>query len=217
LLIISFLTGIFSYSQTISSDTISGNKQQMFISVDLLNPVAGFFSYKKSYSGFVSYKIKNKWAVTAEIGYEKNSYKKNNWDVEAKGIFGEAGVNYMLTNNPEDTGEGFYIGARIGFSPYKQKVKKYPVKEVDPEGHARTVGGGSLSEAGVSSGWIEAVVGAKVQLGKTPFYIDFMAKPKFLIFSGKQENIDNLVIPGYGKDKGAANISLYWGIGYKLF
>jgi hypothetical protein len=209
--------GIFCFAQTVSSDSISTNKTQVFIGVDLLNPVAGFFSDKKNYSGFISYKIKNRWVAVAEIGYEKNIYKKNDWEVYAKGIFGALGVNYFLTNDYEVAGEGFYIGARIGFSPYKQEIKKYPVKGMNSEGQVRVAGEGSFPEAGVSSGWMEAVAGAKVQIGTTPFYIDFVIKPKFLIFSKKQEDANNLVIPGYGKDKGTANVSIFWGIGYRLF
>lgn len=218
-LLISVFLGIYAHSQTKSNDSISvkNPKHQLFIGVDLLNPVAGFFADKKNYSSFIAYKIKNRWLAVAEVGYEKNIYNKNNWNIDAKGVFGEIGINYILTNNYEKSGEGFYIGGRFGYSPFKQNVKKYPLKGMNPEGQIRIIGEGSLPEANVSSGWLEAVAGAKVQIGNSPFYIDFMVRPKFLLFSSKQKNVDNLVIPGYGKDKGSANISLFWGISYKLF
>ncbi len=218
ILLISFFIGFFSYGQTTVKDSTSvETKKKIFIGIDLLNPIAGFFSDKKNYSGYVSYQIKNRWTAVAELGYEKNIYDNIDWNVDAKGFYGEIGINYMLTNYYEKSGEGFYVGARLGFSPYKQTINQYPVKGMNTEGQTQVVGYGSLPLANVSSGWFEAVLGAKVQLGKSPFYLDFMAKPKFLIYSKKQDDIDNLVIPGYGKDKGAANISLFWGVSYRIF
>ena len=88
---------------------------------------------------------------------------------------------------------------------------------MNSEGLIQLIGEGSLSEANVNSGWLEAVAGAKVQIGNSPFYIDFMVRPKFIVYSSKQQDVSNLVVPGYGKDKGAANISLFWGLTYRLF
>lgn len=219
ILLISVLLGIHIHSQTKSknSSSISKPEHQLFIGIDLLNPVAGCFADKKNYSSFIAYKIKNRWLAVAELGYEKNIYNKNNWNINAKGIYGEIGINYILTNNYEKSGEGFYIGARLSYSPFKQKVKKYPLRGMNSKGKIEIIGEGSLPEANVSSGWLEAITGAKVQIGNSPFYIDFMVRPKFLIYSSKQKNIDNLVIPGYGKDRGIVNISLFWGVSYKLF
>ncbi len=219
ILLISIFLGIFANSQTKSKDSLSVNipKHQMFIGIDLLNPIVGCFADKKNYSSFITYKIKNRWLAVFEIGYEKNTYNKNNWNIDAKGVFGEIGVNYILTNNYEKSGEGFYLGARFGFSPYKQNIKKYPIKGMNSEGQIQLIGEGSLSEANVNSGWLEAVAGAKVQIGNSPFYIDFMVRPKFIVYSSKQQDVSNLVVPGYGKDKGAANISLFWGLTYRLF
>ncbi len=219
LLFISLFIGFFSYGQTkaVTDSIVIKNKKQIFIGVDLLNPVVGFFSDRKNYSGYVSYQIKNRWVAVAELGYDKNTYDEIDWNVDAKGFYGEIGINYILTNYYEKTGEGFYVGGRLGFSPYKQTINQYPVKGMDPEGQVQTIGEESLPEGSVSSGWLEAVLGAKVQIGKIPLYIDFMIRPKILIYSEKQDDIDNLVIPGYGKDKGAVNISLYWGISYRIF
>ncbi|WP_128330157.1 DUF6048 family protein [Apibacter sp. HY039] len=219
LLLISLFLGVFSYSQqpTIDSTFIIPKQRQMFVGVDLFNPIASFFSDKKNISGYISYKIKNRWLAVGELGYEKNIYKYNDWDVSAKGVFAEFGVNYILTNNYENTGEGFFIGARFAFSPYKQTINQYPVKGVNSDGQTQIISSSSLPEKNVSSGWFEGLVGAKVQLGQSPFYLDFMIRPKFLIFSNKQEGIDNLVIPGYGKNKGNANISLFWGVSYRIF
>lgn len=218
ILLISIFIGVLVFAQTKPTDTIKNeNPKQLFIGIDLLNPVVSFFSDKKNFNGYISYKIKNRWVTFLGLGYEKNIYKKNDWDVEGKGIFGELGFNYILTNNYEKTGEGFYVGARLGFSPFKQNIKKYPIKGMNSNNQIQPIGNGSLSESNVSSGWLGLIAGAKVQLGNSPFYIDFMAEPKFILYSKKQDDIDNLVVPGYGKDKGNMNISLFWGISCKLF
>lgn len=218
ILLISLFIRVFSFAQTKTSDSINvESKKQFFVGVDLLNPAVSFFSDKKNFNGYISYKIKDRWVAFVGVGYEKNIYKKNDWEVDGKGIFGELGFNYILTNNYEISGEGFYVGGRLGFSPFKQNIKKYPIKGMNTNNQTQPVGEGSLPESNVDSGWLGLIAGAKVQIGKSPFYIDFMAEPKFILYSKKQEDIDNLVVPGYGKDKGNVNITVFWGISYRLF
>lgn len=217
ILLISYCFGFLVQAQQSSKDSVSIDEKQFFVGVDLLNPIASFFSSKKNYNGFVSYKFKNRWIAVAEVGYEKNIYKENDWNVDAKGIYLEVGVNYILTNYYEKTGQGFYIGGRLAFTPYEQTIINYPIKEMNTSNQVQTIGNSSLPKANVSAGWLEAVLGAKVQLGESPLYLDFIIKPKFLVYSKKQDHVDNLVIPGFGKNKGDVNISFLWGISYRIF
>ena len=49
------------------------------------------------------------------------------------------------------------------------------------------------------------------------FYADVSIRPEIYLGSKKQEGLDPLVIPGYGKDIGPINFSVFWGLTYKLF
>jgi hypothetical protein len=195
----------------------NNGKKHLFVGVDLFAPALSFFSDKKGMNAYVSFRIKGRWTGVAEFGYEKNIYDDIGWNVEGKGFSIGAGVNYMITNMDTDNGEGFYIGGRLMYSPFIQTVRSYPLTSIDGDGKLQVIGYGSLPSANVGSGWAELLGGAKVQLGKTPFYLDIMVRPKVQLFSQKQDGIDNLVIPGYGKDRGAFQISFFWGVSYRIF
>jgi len=220
LLFVTLLNSFVLGQEKAKTDTVSidnNGKKHLFIGVDLFAPALSFFSDKKGMNAYLSLRIKGRWTGVAELGYEKNIYDDIGWNVEGKGFYIGAGVNYMITNMDTDNGEGFYVGGRVMYSPFKQTVKSYPITGIDPNGKLQVIGYDSLPSANIGSGWLEVVGGAKVQLGKTPFYLDFMARPKVRIFSQKQDDIDNLVIPGYGKDKGSFQISLFWGVSYRIF
>lgn len=197
-------------------DTMKLVHHNIFIGADLVGPISSFFSEKKPYEAFVAYQYKRKIYAVAELGYEKNYYNKTNWEVDAKGPFFRAGINYYLTRDQYNLGEGFYIGGRVAFSFFQQNINKYPITQFNSSNEFEIIGYGSFPKANVSSYWLEFVGGAKVKLFKYPIYADFMVRPKILIYSQKQNKVDNLVIPGYGKDKGNFNISIHWGLSYEL-
>lgn len=184
----------------------------LFVGVDLFNPALSFFTDKQGGQAMVSYKVFKKWNAVAEVGFEKNIYDELDWNIDINGLFFKLGFNWFISQDYEDASNGFYTGARFAYASYKQTVNQYPIRvsgnQVDEYG--------SLPSANVSAYWFEIVGGARVRLIGN-FYADVSVRPEIYVGSKKQEGLDPLVIPGYGKDIGPINFSAFWGITYKMF
>ena len=184
----------------------------LFLGVDLFNPAMSFFTDKQGGQAMVSYKVYKKWNAVAEVGFEKNHYDELDWDIDVNGLYFKLGFNWFISQDYEDGSNGFYTGARFAYATYKQTVNQYPIRvsgnQVDQYG--------SLPEENVSAYWVEILGGARVRLIGN-FYADVSVRPEIYVGSKKQEGLDPLVIPGYGKDIGPINFSVFWGITYKLF
>jgi len=192
--------------------TVKKRSGNLFIGVDLFNPVMSAFSDKQGGQAMVSYKIKGKWNAVAEVGYEKSIYDELDWNIDVNGIYFKLGFNWFISQDYENPSNGFYTGARIAYAMYEQKVNQYPIRlsgnQVD--------GFGSFPAENVSAYWFEMLAGGRVQLFSN-FYADVSVRPEIYLGSKKQEGLDPLVIPGYGKDIGPINFSVFWGLTYKLF
>jgi hypothetical protein len=55
------------------------------------------FTDQKLFQAFATSRIQPRLHLVADVGYEKNKYDKNGYDVSAKGLFVKAGTLYMLS------------------------------------------------------------------------------------------------------------------------
>lgn len=185
---------------------------KMFIGIDLFTPVMSMFSDKQGGQAMVSYHIDKKWNAVAEIGVEKNHYDELDWGIDVNGLYFKLGFNWFISQDYENASNGFYTGARFAYASYQQTVNQYPIRLSDNQIDEY----GSLPKANVSAYWIEILGGARVELIKN-LYADMSIRPEIYIGSKKQDGLDPLVIPGYGKDIGPINFSVFWGLSYRLF
>jgi len=222
-LILSFLLSLvatnflFAQNDTIvaTNDTIPAAKKvsDLYIGVDLGTPAQAIFTDKQGVQIGVHYQLSTKWVAVVELGYEKNRYNESSWDVDVDGVYGKVGANWFITQEDSNYTNGFYLGGRLAFSNYNQTINQYPIRDINA---STIIGYGSKETAAVSSYWVEVVVGGRVQLYKN-LYADFSVHPAVYLGSKKQEDIDPLVIPGYGRNNGPFNLPIFWGISYKLF
>lgn len=186
-------------------------KQEILIGVDLFNPAIALFSNKKGLEAMVAVPIKKRWNLVAEIGYEQNHFDNNIWDVDAKGIYARAGVNWFISQDIEDPNSGYYFGGRIGFSPFQQTINKYVIQGTD----VPTIVG-SLPQHNASGVWMEPLVGARVRVFKTPFYVDANVRLKVKLYDANDEGLTPLIIPGFGTNNNGLNFGVNWSLGYNL-
>ncbi len=181
------------------------------VGVDVLNAGIGVFSDRKVFQGFISSKIKKDVHAVADLGYEKNIYKKSGYDGKANGIFVKVGGFYMLAKDPENEFNGFYLGPKLGGSFYKQEYAAVPI---------RGYGGGDYSVSyplsSQSSYWLEANAGGRVQLFSSQFYIDVNIQPKYLVYTTKQNKMMPMIVPGFGRSSTKFNFGFAWNIAYKF-
>lgn len=205
--------GILSFAQ----DTKEVKKEKwkyepnFMVGLDALNVGASFFSDRKLYQGFVSSKLNDNVHAVVEAGFEKNIYQKNSYDAKVSGPFLKLGAFYMLAKDPENEFNGFYAGGKVGGSFYNQEYMAVPV---------RGFGGSNSSEAFPSSSqssyWMEAMIGGRVQLFDSNFYIDVNLQPKYMVFTTKQDDITPMIVPGFGKSSSKFNMGFAWNIAYKF-
>lgn len=207
------LLGILSFAQ----DTKEVKKEKwkyepnFMVGLDALNIGASFFSDRKLYQGFVSSKLNDNVHAVIEAGFEKNIYQKNSYDAKVSGPFLKLGAFYMLAKDPENEFNGFYAGGKVGGSFYNQEYMAVPV---------RGFGGSNSSESFPSSSqssyWMEAMIGGRVQLFDSNFYIDVNLQPKYMVYTTKQDDIKPMIVPGFGKSSSKFNMGFAWNIAYKF-
>ena len=218
LLIVAAINNVFgqkieALSNTINLDTVKTNKtNNIFVGIDASTPIQSIYSDKSGLQGFVSYQFKQKWVAIAELGFEKNKFNENSWKVDVDGIYGKIGLNWFINQDPTNILNGFYVGGRFAYSSFNQTLNEFPIRDI----YSNTiVDYGNLPKSKVSSYWVEVVVGGRVELYKN-LYADFSIHPAIYLGGKKQNNIDHLVIPGYGRNNGPFNLPLFFGISYKL-
>lgn len=214
-LIFSFFFSVFfsfGFAQIKEQDTIQTQRKyepNFMVGFDLLNAGIGVFSDRKLFQGFVSSRITKNIHGVADVGFEKNMYQKNGYDASVNGPFLKLGAFYMLANDRENEMNGFYAGGKVGGSFYQQEYKAVPVRGFG--GSATSI---SFPGTTQSSYWIEGIVGGRVQLFQSPFYIDVNVQPKYLVFSTTQDEIQPMIVPGFGKSSAKFNMGFSWNIAY---
>lgn len=186
-------------------------KPNFMVGVDVLNTGVAFFSDRKLYQGFISSKIKDNIHGIIEAGFESNIYQKNSYDVKANGPFLKLGAFYMLAKDPENEFNGFYAGGKAGASFYTQEYMAVPVR-----GYGGSSSSVSFTSSTQSSYWLEGTIGGRVQLFESNFFIDVNLQPRYLIFTTKQDEIQPMIVPGFGKSSSKFNMGFAWNLAYKF-
>lgn len=181
------------------------------VGIDVLNAGIGVFSERKLFQGFVSSKIKKDIHAVADAGFERNVYKKSGYDGKASGFFAKLGAFYMLSKDSENDFNGFYGGGKLAGSFYRQEYPSVPVRGYQGSGVSVPFPASSQS-----SYWVEAIIGGRVQLFNSSFYIDVSLQPRYLMFSTKQEELNPMIVPGFGRSSGKFNMGFAWNLAYKF-
>ncbi|SDH55423.1 hypothetical protein SAMN05421846_101129 [Chryseobacterium taeanense] len=178
---------------------------------DVLNAGVSFFSDRKLYQGFISSKIKDNIHAIVEAGFESNIYQKNSYDAKVNGPFLKIGAFYMLAKDLENEFNGFYAGGKAGGSFYTQEYMAVPVR-----GYGGSSSSISFPSSTQSSYWLEGTIGGRVQLFESNFYIDVNLQPRYLVFTTKQDDIQPMIVPGFGKSSSKFNMGFAWNLAYKF-
>lgn len=199
--------------KTLANDSIPAVPQHMFVGVDLFNPALAAFTDRKGAQVMLGYQMNREWQAVVELGFEKNRFDEINWKVNIDGFYAKVGANYFVGRDVENQLNGFYIGGRLAYASYNQEIEQYAIRDINSN---EIINYGSRPKVKVSSYWAEFVLGARVQLYKK-LYGELSLHPSVYIGSKKDDGIDPLIIPGYGKNSGPFNLPVFWGISYQLF
>lgn len=193
----------------------TGAKQQpirfrhWLVGADVLNASLAIFSDRKLFQGSISTSYNSKIMLMAEAGFEKNHYDKLGYSADASGPFAKAGAAYTLLEDGTHPDNRFYAGLKLAASFYKQKYEAVPVKGA--QGLSAIF---SLPASSQSSYWAEIVLGGRIQLFETNFFLDANVQPRYLVYTTKQESLYPMIVPGFGRSSGKFNLGYYWGVAY---
>lgn len=184
----------------------------LYIGMDMFIPVRQWFDRRDiGYQAVASLRVHKKFHLALEIGRSAIIYNRLDWKAIVRGTYYKVGFNWSLLEYPTDPDQMYYVGLLYVFSPYWQKIQAYPLRSL---GTIYTREG--LPKIWLVGQWLEPVVGARVALFNSPIYVDASLNLKFLIASSKQESIDPLAIPGFGKNRDSKNLGWKWAIVYKI-
>lgn len=181
------------------------------VGFDVLNGSLSLFSDRKLVQFFVSKSIGPKLNVVGDLGYESSVYERNGYQGSANGMFAKIGSTFMLVKESETDLNGFYAGPKLGFASYTQEYTRVPVK-----GASGTEGFLTLPASRQFSAWLEASVGGRVKLFDTPFLIDVNVQPRYMLYSTKQEEMQPMIVPGFGKSSTKFTVGFAWNLAYQF-
>lgn len=181
------------------------------VGFDVLNGAVVFFGDRQLFQGFISSKLKDNLHVVVDGGFEKNIYQKNGYDATVNGPFIKIGAFYMLAKDRENEFNGFYAGGKVGGSFYKQEYFAIPVR-----GYGGSSASVSMPSSSQSSFWLEGTIGGRVQLFESNFFIDVNMQPRYLLATSKQDNVEPMIVPGFGRSSNSFTVGFSWSLAYKF-
>ncbi|NAW51296.1 hypothetical protein GNY06_07860 [Elizabethkingia argentiflava] len=214
-LIFSFIVLLFpaQKKKTIKDSSATTDKEvyhsHIMVGIDVLNLGLMAFTEDRRLQGFVSMHIHPKLYALADVGYEKNRYNKNGYNVLANGFFIKAGSVYMLSSDSHFLENGFYAGGKVAASFYQQDIKSIPIRGF--QGYDSFE---SFPKSSQSSYWLEGAVGGRVSLLSSRFFIDLQLQPKYMIYTTKQEKIEPMAVPGFGTNSNKFKLGISWNLAY---
>lgn len=208
--ILFFSLGSLVFAQ--KKDSLSPRYTPNFmLGLDVLNGGLAVASERKLFQAFLSSQVGRNTHAIVEVGMEQNTYKKNGYDALAKGFFLKAGGFYMLAKDPENKYNGFFAGGKLAGSLFRQEYRAVPVR-----GYQGSDSSVPFPASNQSAYWVEALLGGRVQLFASKFYIDVNVQPKYLLLSTKQEGIQPMIVPGFGKSSTKFNVGFSWNLAYQF-
>ena len=205
----------FLFSSISAQDTLSSKKNARFtrwqVGVDVLNAAISTFSPRKTAQVSVLTNVAPRWETVAELGFQRNNYQKNNYDATAQGLFAKLGGQYILVQDPESDVNCVYAGLKLAVAAYRQEYKSVPVR-----GSGTNTSQVAYEPSNQLSFWAEGAAGGRVQLFDSKVILDMTVQPRILVGGTKQEDIQPMIVPGFGRSSGKFTIGFSWSVGYRF-
>lgn len=167
------------------------------------------------YSGFeivADFRIKKNHYVAAEIGSETRTTILTNLNNTTIGSYIKAGFNYNAYENWFGMNNLIYVGARAGFSSFRQELNSYTISTTNP-----LFGDDTRLDTrdftGLSSTWLEFQLGLQTELFSN-LYLGINVQLKRSLSRTEPDDFTNVFIPGFGKTTDDSQFGL--GYGYTL-
>lgn len=196
-------------AQTAKDSIQFKEKYGLRVGVDLSKPLRTILD--EDYSGFEilgDYRVYKDYYLAAEIGNEKMDYSEDNLNVTSKGSYIKLGVDYNAYENWAGMENMIFVGLRYGFATFSQTLNEYAIY-TDTQFFPPNIVQGPFETSGLTTSWIELMVGMKVELFNNIF-LGANLQLKRRIAQSTPTNLDNLTIPGFNRTYDDSS----FGVGY---
>lgn len=158
------------------------------------------------------YRVSRKFYIAAEAGKEDFLREESNITARAKGNYLKFGMDYNAYKNWYGMQNSIFVGLRYGYAQFDQTLLSYRVF-TSTDDFTPKIRTQPTADTGLTSGWIELVLGVKVELFFNLF-LSGTVSVKNLLHEKTPPGFDNLFIPGFGKTNDFTKIGV--GYGYTL-
>lgn len=145
------------------------------------------------------YRLTKKYYLAAEIGNENKTANEDRVNYTTKGTYLKVGFDYNVYENWLDMENLIYVGLRYGVSSFEHTLNSYSI--YSPENPYFTETPDIISGekfGGLSSHWMEAVVGMKAEILNN-LYAGFSIRINRFISNKEPNGFQNLYVPGFNK------------------
>lgn len=204
-----------SIISTVNDSTTIKLKYGLRVGGDLSKLIRSFTD--NDYTGFevnADYRIKNHLYIAGELGIEDKHSTTNYLDVNSKGSYLKAGVDYNMYRNWLNMDNMIFAGFRVGASTFSQTLNGYTTYNTDQywkDYQFSTTESQNFS--GLTAIWAELIIGIKAELFNN-LYLGLNAQLKGLASETKPTNFENIYIPGFHKTYDSSKIGV--GYGYTI-
>lgn len=169
--------------------------------IDIVKPLITQFS--NDYKGLEivgDLQLGKRLCVAAELGTEEKTQQAELINFTTSGSYFKLGIDYNFFNNWKGMNNALYLGLRYARSLHTHTVNSYELYQLTQYlRQAPTENGYASGERQqISNGWVELLVGTKVQLLPN-FYAGISARLHILNTNPQPENFGNLYAPGFNK------------------
>ena len=205
--------------ETQASDSIvAQEKYGLRLGADLSKITRSFL--ETDYMGFEingDYRLLKRLYIAGEIGSEKKTTTTNYLSSTAKGTYLKAGVDYNMYENWAGMENLIYSGLRFGLANFNQTLNSYTIYDINSLTWGQNEVIGNEKFSGLTSGWIELLLGLKTEVLNNLF-IGLNMQIKARIFESQLDNFENIYIPGFGRtyDSGKFGIGFGYNISYLI-
>lgn len=229
--------GLYAQSKPIDTkpkDTVVYKQSYgLRVGVDLSRPILTFTN--DDYNGFeivADYRLTQNLFIAGELGNETNTRQEDLgasfqntttsplYNFTTKGSYIKLGIDYNTYANWYGEHNSIFIGARYAYANFSQTVNNYQIFNSNRYWDTNDFSTGSTiaeEHSGLSAHWLEAVLGAKVELFSN-FYLGASVRIGVLINDKDPDTsrFNNLWIPGFNKvtDNSSFGVGYNYSISY---
>lgn len=172
------------------------------------------------YSGFEisgDFRLKKKLYIAAEIGIEEKNDVTDYLDIDTKGSYLKAGIDYNMYQNWLDMDNMIYSGFRLGASSFSHTLNNYKVYTTNQYWPAPYSPNQPQEFNDLTALWVELMLGIKAEIFNNLF-IGINVQLKALINQTEPTNFTNIYIPGFNKTFDSSRIGVGYGytISYRI-